>query len=84
MDTLVMAQIIVDPTVTLIRALCMDTLDFLCQRLILNCPAAELACGPLVVSRTGDMEQLAPQLYGTAVFPVALFDSTVETSLPYF
>lgn len=43
MDTLVMAQFVVDPAVTLIRALCMDTLDLLCQRLVLGCSAAELA-----------------------------------------
>jgi len=43
MDAQVMAQLVVDPAVTLIRAFRVDTLDLLCQRLILGRPVAELA-----------------------------------------
>jgi len=84
MYVLIMVQLVVDPAVAHIRVLCVDLLDFLCQRLILCCPAAEFAGGPLVVSGTGDMEQLAAQLYGTAIFLVAFFDRAVKMLLPFF
>jgi len=84
MNALIMAQLVVYPAVAHIRVLRVDLLDLLRQRLIFCCPVAEFASSPLVVSGTGDMEQLAAQFYGAAIFLVASFDRAVKMFLPYF
>lgn len=63
-DAVVMPQVIIDPAVSLVRALCVDALDLLGQFLILYSPATLPPAGPPVVGRTRYMEQLTPQFYG--------------------
>ena len=56
MDTVVMAQIIIEPAITLVRVFRMNFLDLICQPLILCGSAALLSSCPLMVSGTGHME----------------------------
>ena len=56
MDTVVMAQIIIEPTISLVWAFRMNFLDLICQPLILCGSAAPLSSGSLMVSGTGHME----------------------------
>ena len=69
MDAVVMLQLISDPSVALVRALCVNSLYLLCQCLIFCCPPAHLSAGPLVVGCSGYMEYLAGLLYRIVRIP---------------
>lgn len=56
MDTMVMTQIIIESSVTFIRAFLMDLLNLVSQTFILRSSAAQFPGSPFVVSRTGYME----------------------------
>ena len=57
MDAAVMAQIVIEPPVALIRTFRMELFELFRKPFILCGPLAQLARGPLVVSRTRCMEQ---------------------------
>lgn len=58
-DVLVVPQVIVDPAVPLIRALCVNLLDLFSQALVFCRPFTFYPGAPLVIGRPGNMENLA-------------------------
>ena len=59
MDAVVMAQVVIEPSVTLIRAFLMDLLNRIREMFILRSPPTQLAGSPFVVGRARHMEQRA-------------------------
>jgi len=59
MNAVIMAQVVVEPPVALIRAFRMDLLNRIRKAFILRSPPAQLTGSPFVVSRTRRVEQLA-------------------------
>ena len=57
MDAAVMAQIVIEPPVALIRTFRMELFEFFRKPFILRSPPAQFAGSPFVVSRTRRMEQ---------------------------
>lgn len=84
MDAAVMAQIVVEPPVSLIRAFGVELFELFSKPLILRSPPAQLAGSPFVVSRTRRVEQLAGQLNGITNFLVCFPDCGIDAALSYF
>lgn len=80
----VMAQIVVEPSIPLVRTFSMELFQLLCKPLILRCPPAQLAGSPLVVSRTRGVEQRAGRLDGISRFFVRFPDCSIDSALSYF
>lgn len=59
MDAVVMAQVIIEPSVALVWALHVDFFNRVCKTLILCGPIAQFPGCPFVVGGTGHMEQFA-------------------------
>ena len=57
-DSVVMAQIVVDPAVTFVRTFGVDLLHECCYFLVFLLPGAFLAGCPLVIGRTGNLKQV--------------------------
>ena len=83
MDTVIMPQIVVDPAISLVRAFHVDFLHCFCNFFILCGPYAQLPGIPLVVSRTGDVQQCTSFFNGILLFCVAFPDSSIEMTLSY-
>ena len=64
MNAAIMAQVIVEPPVTLIWTFLVDLLNRVRKAFVLCGPLAQLAGSPFVVSRARCMEQLTSQLNG--------------------
>lgn len=84
MDAAVMAQVIVEPSVTLIRTFLVDLLKRVRKSFILCGPLAQLARSPSVVGRARCMEQLTGQFYGIARFLVCFLDRSIDAALSHF
>lgn len=84
MDAIVVAEIIVEPSIAFIRTFCMDFFHDLGQMLVLLSPAAQFSRSPLVVGRAGHMEQGASGLNGMTFLLVAFLDRLVDQTMPYF
>ena len=84
MDAAVMAQVIVEPPVTLIRTFRMELFELFRKPFILCGPLAQLARGPLVVSRTRCVEQFTGQFNGIARFLVCFPDCCIGAALSHF
>ena len=82
MDTAVMAQIVVEPPVSLIRTFRMELFEFFRKPFILRSPPAQLPRSPLVVSRTRRVEQLTGQFNGIVRFLVCLPDRGRDAAIP--
>lgn len=77
-DAIVVAQNVVEPSVTFIRAFLMKLFNLIGQTLVFLCSAAQFTRRPLVVGRTGHMEQSTGCLNGITLFFVALLDCLVN------
>lgn len=84
MDAIVVAQIIIEPSVAFIRAFAMDFFHDACQALVLHSPSAQFSRSPLMVSGASYMEQGTGGLNGIILFLVAFLDGPVNPALPYF
>ena len=83
-DAVVMSQIVIEPSVPLIRTFRMDLLNLVCEAFIFYSPAALLSGSPFVVSRACHMKQLTGQLNGIPFFLVRLPDRSIDVTLSYF
>ena len=83
-DAVVMTQVVIEPSVTLIRTFLMDLLNRICETFILRSPLTQLAGGPFVIGRTRHMEQRAGRLDGIACFFVCFPDRTINAALSHF
>ncbi len=84
MDAAVMAQIVVEPPVALIRTFRMELFELFRKPFILRSPPAQLAGSPPVVCRTRCVEQLAGWLNGITIFLVCFPDRSIDAALSYF
>lgn len=83
MDAVVVAQVIIEPAVALIRTFFVDFFYDTGQALVLCCSVAQFPGSPLVVSRTGHMKQSAGYLNGIPLSLMAFLDCPVNPPLPY-
>ena len=84
MNDAVMAQIVIEPPVALIRTFRMELFEFFRKPFILRSPPTQLPRSPLVVSRTRRVEQLAGWLNGITIFLVCFPDRSIDAALSYF
>lgn len=84
MDAAVMAQIVIEPPVALIRTFRMELFEFFRKPFILRSPPAQLAGSPSVVGRACHMEQLTGQLNGISLFCVRFPDRSIDAALSHF
>ena len=82
MNAAVMAQIVVEPPVSLIRTFRMELFELFRKPLILCGPLAQLPGSPFVVSRTRRVEQLTGQFNGIVRFLVCLPDRGIDAAIP--
>ena len=82
MNAAVMAQIVVEPPVSLIRTFRMELFELFRKPLILCGPLAQLPGRPFVVSRTRRVEQLTGQFNGIVRFLVCLPDRGIDAAIP--
>lgn len=83
MDAVVVAKVVVEPSVAFIRAFRMDLLKPASQIFIFRFPAALLSRRPFVVGRTGYMKQRTSRFDGIPFFLMALLNCRVNMALPY-
>lgn len=83
MDAVVVAQVIIEPAVTFIRAFLVDSFYDTSQALILCRPAARFPRNPLVVGGARYLEQSAGRFNGIALFLMTFLDCPVNPPLPY-
>ena len=83
-DTMVMAKLVIEPPIALIRALLMDLLNCVSQTLILLSPAAQFPTSPLVVGGTGHMKQFAGRFDGIPFLLMTLLNGYINLTLSYF
>lgn len=84
MDAIVVAKVVIEPPVPLIRALLMDLLNRVSQTFIFLSPAAQFPGDPFMVGRAGHMEQFTGRLNGIPLFLVALLYGNINLVLSYF
>ena len=83
-DTIIMAQIVIEPPVAFIWALCMYFFNLVCQLLILRSSLSLYPASPFVVSGTGQMKQLTCHVNGDSMFFMALLNDCINLALSYF
>ena len=84
MDAAVMAQVIVEPPVTLIRTFLVDLLKRVRKAFVLCSPLTQFTGSPFVVSRARCMEQFTGQFNGIARFLVCFPDCCIGAALSHF
>ena len=82
MNAAVMAQIVVEPPVALVRAFGVELFELFRKPFILRSPPAQLSRSPLVVSRTRRVEQLTGWLNGITIFLVCFPDRGIDAAIP--
>ena len=83
-DTVIVAKIIVEPSVPFIRALLVDLFNLVSQTFIFFSSAAQLPRNPFVVGGASHMEQSADRFNGKTLFLMALFNGYVNMTMSYF
>ena len=83
MDTVIMPQIVVDPAISLVRAFHVDLLHCFCTLFILCGSYTQLPGIPLVVSRTGNVQQCTSFFNGIVPLCVTFPDSSIKMTLSY-
>ena len=84
MDTIVMAQVVIEPPVAFIWAFLVDLFNLVRKAFILRSSLAQFSGSPFVVSRASQMEQFAGQFNGIALFGVCFPDGSIDMALSYF
>ena len=84
MDAIVVAQIIIEPSVPFVRTLLMDFFNLVSQTFIFRSSAAQLPRSPFVVGRASYMEQSARSFNGNPLCLMAFFNDDVDMALSYF
>ncbi len=84
MDAVVMAQIVIEPPVALVRAFGVELFEFFRKPFILCGPLAQLAGSPFVVSRVRHVEQLTGQFNWILLFLACFPDRGIDMALSYF
>lgn len=84
MDAIVVAQIIIEPSVSFIRTLLVDLFDLVGQTLIFHSSAAQLPRNPFMVGGASHMESFTGRFNGKPLRLVAFFDGDVDMALSYF
>ena len=83
-DAVVMSQIVIEPSIPLVRTFLVDLFNLICKAFIFYSPAALLSAGPFVVGRACYMKQLTSQLNGIPLFLVRIPDCGIDVALSYF
>ena len=83
MQIMVMRQIILDSSVSFIRALSVDFLYNLCNPFVCQLSGTLFPAPPTVVGCSGDMQQLTGCLYGIVAFFAAFLDCQIDMGLLY-
>ena len=83
MNAVVVAQLVVDAAITLIRTLHVDLLHLFSELFILGFSAAQLAGRPLVICRSGNVQQFTGFVDGITFLGMALLYRTIQMALPY-
>ena len=84
LDTIIVPQIVIKSSITLIRAFCMDLFNPVGQTLVLSSSAAQFSRSPFMISGTSHMEQDASCFNGVSLFLMTFFDCHVNLALSYF
>lgn len=82
-NIVIMIQIILDSTIPFIRALCMNSLNDLCNPFIFYLSLALLSAQPTVVCRSGYTEVFAGYFYRISIFFLTFFNCQIDMALPY-
>lgn len=82
-DIVIMIQIILDSTIPFIRALCMNSLNDLCNPFIFYLSLALVSAQPTVVCCSGYTEVFAAYFYGISIFFLTFFNCQIDMALPY-
>lgn len=83
-DTMVMAQIVIEPPVALIWAFLVDLFNLVRKAFVLRSSPAQFSGCPFVVGRTGHMEQFAGKFNRITLFSVCFPDGSIDMALSYF
>ena len=83
MNVMIMAEIVIDAAVALIRALHVDLLDLLRKLLVLHSPGALFPGRPAKVGGSRNVQQLTGRLNRIAFLCMAFLNSAIQMGLPY-
>ena len=83
-DTIVMAQVVIEPPVAFIRAFLVDFFNLVRKAFILRSSPAQFSGCPFVVGRTGHMEQFTGKFNRKPLFSVCFPDGSIDMALSYF
>ena len=83
-NAIIMAQIVIQPSVTLIWAFHMNLFNSVSQTLVLQDPAALFSTVPFMISGTCYVQQGTGCLNWVPLFLMAFFDCPVNLMLLYF
>ena len=83
-DTMVMAQVVIEPPVALIWAFLVDLFNLVRKAFVLRSSPAQFSGCPFVVGRTGHMEQFAGKFNRITLFSVCFPDGSIDMALSYF
>lgn len=84
MDPMVMAQVIIEPTVAFIWTFLVNLFNLVRKEFILRGSPAQFSRSPFVVSRASHMEQFTGQFNGIVLFGVCFSDGSIDMALSYF
>ena len=83
MNVMVMAEVVIDAAITLVRALHVDLLDLLRNLLIFPCPGALLAGCPTMISSSRNMQQLTGFFNRSTFLGMTFLNGSIQVGLPY-
>lgn len=84
MNTLVMFQIVSDPSIPFLRMCFVDLDDFFCKQIIFYLPFTELATFPFVIGTARHRQYLTGKIDRITVFFMTGFNRLIRQTIPYF
>ena len=83
MNIVVVAKVVIDATIALVRTIRMDLLDLFCDCFVLNGSGTFTARNPPVIRRPGYLQQLAGFLNAVSAFRAIFLNRPIKMALPY-
>ena len=83
MNVMVMAEIVIDAAITLVRAFHVYLLHFRRNLLVFLCPGALLAGCPTMVGCSGNVQQLTGFLNWSTFLGMTFLNGSIQVGLPY-
>ncbi len=83
-DPIVMTQIVIQPSVSLIWVVCVNLFEFIRKALVFCIPLTQFAGNPFVIGRTCHMKHFTGQLNRIVLFSVCFTDDHIDMALSYF